>query len=58
MTKAYVSAVESYYATLTTGSEWNRAWDVLRAYQQTGKDVPAAVTATDTELIYTTTPDW
>ncbi|OAL44310.1 hypothetical protein IQ07DRAFT_605085 [Pyrenochaeta sp. DS3sAY3a] len=58
MTKAYVSAVESYYATITTGSEWNKAWDVLRAYQQTGRDVPAAVTATDTVLTYSTTPAW
>lgn len=58
MTKAYVSAVESYYATITTGSDWNKAWDVLRAYQQTGRDVPAAVTATDTVLTYSTTPAW
>ncbi|KAH7389818.1 hypothetical protein BKA66DRAFT_459862 [Pyrenochaeta sp. MPI-SDFR-AT-0127] len=58
MTKAYASAVQSYYATLTTGADWTKAWDVMRAYQQTGRDVPGAVTATNTVLTYTTTPAW
>ncbi|KAF1844193.1 uncharacterized protein K460DRAFT_397331 [Cucurbitaria berberidis CBS 394.84] len=58
ISKAYVSAVESYYQTLTTGADWTKAWDVMRAYQQTGKDVPEAATASNTVLTYTTTPAW
>jgi|TARA_R110002003_G_scaffold107_6_gene8991 hypothetical protein len=58
MTKAYSSQVQKYYATLTEGGDWTKAWDVVRAYQQTGKDVPAVVTATNAVTTYTTTPAW
>jgi hypothetical protein len=50
--------VQKYYATLTEGGDWTKAWDVVRAYQQTGKDVPAVVTATNAVTTYTTTPAW
>jgi hypothetical protein len=58
MTKAYASQVSKYQASLVTGAEWTKAWDVLRAYQQTGKDVPAIVTATNAATTYKTTPAW
>jgi hypothetical protein len=58
VTKAYSDAVASYEAEITKAPEYSSAVQILAAYQLTGKDVPAAVTATDDYVEYTTTPDW
>lgn len=58
ITKAYVQAMESYQASLTAQPEWSSAYSALVEFQETGKNVPEDVTATDVVLTYTTTPDW
>lgn len=58
ITSAYAAAVKSWQASVTAKPEWTSAYSALVEYQSTGKDVPEGVTATDTILTYTTTPDW
>ncbi|KAF9695704.1 hypothetical protein EKO04_006503 [Ascochyta lentis] len=58
ITSAYVKAMESYQASLTAQPEWSSAYSALVEFQETGKNVPEGVTATDRILTYTTTPDW
>lgn len=58
MTQAYESQVSAYYASITQEADYTKAWDVLRAYQQTGENVPDVVTASDAATTYTTTPEW
>jgi hypothetical protein len=54
----FTAALTSYEAEITKAPEWNSAWQILKAYQLTNKDVPSEVTATDKYTQYTTTPDW
>lgn len=56
--KEFSDALTSYQAEITKAPEWASAMAILSAYQLTGDDVPAAVTATDDYVEYTTTPDW
>jgi hypothetical protein len=56
--KEWSAALSSYDAEITKAPEWTSAWQILDAYQLTGKDVPSEVTATDKHTEYTTTPDW
>jgi hypothetical protein len=56
--KEWSAALTSYEAEITKAPEWTSAWQILDAYQLTGKDVPSEVTATDKNTQYTTTPDW
>ncbi|KAF2124751.1 hypothetical protein P153DRAFT_434987 [Dothidotthia symphoricarpi CBS 119687] len=53
------SAISSYAAQVTTQPAYNSAWNELYAYESTGKkDIPEGVTATNTVVTYTTTPEW
>lgn len=58
ITKAVVEAAESWQASVTAQPEWSSAMSGLIEYQKTGKDVPKAVTATDTIMTFYTKPDW
>ena len=54
----FSDALSSYEAEITKAPEWTSAAQILAAYQVTGEDVPAVVTASDDYVEYTTTPDW
>ena len=58
MTAAYVSKVEAYQATLTTGSEYQKAFSLFNKFAETRTDVPSIATATNTQTIFTATPAW
>ncbi|KAF2621712.1 hypothetical protein BU25DRAFT_233269 [Macroventuria anomochaeta] len=58
MTKALLEAASSYQASLTAQPEWTSAYSALVEFQETGKNVPEGVTATDRILTFATTPDW
>lgn len=58
VTKALYEAASSYQASLTAQPQWTSAYSALVEFQQTGENVPEDVTATDTILTYSTTPDW
>jgi hypothetical protein len=45
MNQAYESQPEKYQATLTTGAERTKEWDISRACNQTGKHVAVATIA-------------
>ncbi|KAJ4362686.1 hypothetical protein N0V95_001394 [Ascochyta clinopodiicola] len=58
ITSAYVNAILSWQASVTAKPEWTSAYSALVDFQETGKNVPEGVTATDAILTYSTTPDW
>ena len=58
VTKAIIDAASSYQASMTAQPEWSSAYSALVEFQQTGKNVPEGVTATETILEFFTTPDW
>ncbi|KAJ8116129.1 hypothetical protein OPT61_g2382 [Boeremia exigua] len=58
VTKALGEAASSYQASLTAKPEWSSAYSALVEFQETGKNVPEGVTATDRVLTFATTPDW
>lgn len=58
VTKALGEAASSYQASLTAQPEWSSAYSALVEFQETGKNVPEGVTATDRILTFATTPDW
>ncbi|KZM20368.1 uncharacterized protein EKO05_0006926 [Ascochyta rabiei] len=58
ITSAYVKAMQSWQASVTAKPEWTSAYSALVDFQETGKNVPEGVTATDVILTYATTPDW
>lgn len=58
MTKAIFDAASSFQASVTARPEYSSALSQLSEFQKTHSGVPEGVTATDTIIQFSTTPEW